>query len=74
MGQEVPRNLAEFSSVIARSYAIILLCIWRVKLGPVLACFTPVNGWTTRVWGTIPSGQPYHGNSFSSQQGLWYRW
>jgi hypothetical protein len=43
MGQEVPRNLAAFSSLITRSYAIILLCIWRVKLGPVLACFTLVN-------------------------------
>lgn len=72
MGQEVPRNLAAFNSLIARSYAIILLCIWRVKLGPVLACFTWVNSEQRAYATTLPSRQPFHGNSFSSQQGLCY--
>ena len=38
IGHEVPRNLAAFSSPTTRSYAIILLCICSVRLGPVLAC------------------------------------
>ena len=48
IGHEVPRNLAAFSSPTARSYAIILLCIWRVKLGPVLACQPEISDSETR--------------------------
>jgi hypothetical protein len=37
IGYEAPLSLAAFKSEMTRSYAIILLCICRVRLGVVLA-------------------------------------